>query len=566
MSNLLTDLNSQTLIRQNRLFYGDNLKIMEKMRLGSVDMIYLDPPFNSNRTYNLIYKQLTGAALPEQENAFCDTWEMDPQKIEMLQNMEVTLEEYGISKDVAYFWKTWISSLREAQPKLLAYLLYMTVRLALMHRILKPTGSLFLHCDPAASHYIKVILDGIFGHTNFRNELIWKRTFAHGGANRFGDVHDTILFYTKSDTYTWNDILQDHDSEYLNTKYRFTDERGRYRLVILTGPGTREGVSGAPWRGYNPTAGGRHWAVPKRAIEVLREEGLAIPDNQHDQLELLYQNDLIRFPVKKGGTLGVPEFKFYLPSGQSLQDIITDIAPINSQAKERLGYPTQKPVALLRRLIETTTKPGDMVFDPFCGCGSAIVAAHATKRNWKGCDIAIWSVSIVKNVLEKRYGLFEGKDYKVDGIPLTVEGAKTLFNDDPIHFQDWAVESIGGFVNTKKSGDRGVDGRIWWETPKGMRCMVISVKGGKLNPGWIRDLVGTQTLDTAADMGGFICLQEPTKGMLQAVADAGMHNCNGNLYDRIQIRTVADIIAGRGFKTPAPVRLLGWEKQGVLAL
>lgn len=566
MSNLLSDLNTQSLGRQNRLFYGDNLKIMEKMPLACVDMIYLDPPFNSNRTYNLIYKQLTGAALPEQENAFCDTWEMDPQKVEMLQNMEIILEDYGVAKDVAYFWKTWIASLRDAQPKLLAYLLYMTIRLALMQRILKPTGSIFLHCDPAASHYIKVIMDGIFGHDHFRNELIWKRTFANGGAARFGDVHDTILFYTKTDKYKWNDILEDHDSEYLNTKYRFLDERGRYRLVVLTGPGPRNGDSGKAWRGYDPTLSSRHWAVPSRAIAVLREEGIAIPESLHDQLELLYQNGLIRFPIKKGGIPGVPEFKFYLPSGQVLQDIITDIAPINSQAKERLGYPTQKPVALLKRLIEATTQEGDVVFDPFCGCGSAIVAAHATKRKWIGCDIAIWSVSIVKNVLEKRYGLLDDKDYKVDGIPLSVEGAKELFSDDPLHFQDWAVESIGGFVNTKKSGDRGIDGRIWWETPAGMRCMVISVKGGKLNPGWIRDLVGTQSLDPSAEMGGFICLQEPTKGMLQAVADAGMHSFNGASYERIQIRTVADIIAGKGFKTPAPVKLLGWEKQGVLAL
>ncbi len=543
---LLSDLQTEPLNRQNRLFYGDNLKIMEKMPLGCVDMIYLDPPFNSNRTYNLIYTQLTGATLPEQENAFCDTWELDAQKIEMLRNMEVTLEDYGIPKEVAIFWKTWISSLRDAQPKLLAYLLYMTIRLALMARILKPTGSLFLHCDPAASHYIKVILDGIFGHENFRNEVIWKRTSAHSSANRCGPVHDTIFFYTKSNKYTWNPIYQAYDKEYLTGRFKRGNDKP-WKDADLTGSGTRNGETGTVWRGFDPTPKGRHWAYPPARLDAMDAAGL------------------IYWPKKVGGW---PREKVFLTEsrGVPLQDIWADIAPINSQAKERLGYPTQKPITLLTRIIEMASNPGDVVFDPFCGCGTTIYAAQSVGRKWVGCDIAIWSISIVKNALDRRYGLQNNIDYKVDGIPLTVEGARELFADDPLHFQDWAVETIGGFVNTRKSGDRGVDGRIWWQSGSANHCMVISVKGGQLNPGWIRDLVGAVDLDTYAEMGGFICLREPTLGMRQTVADAGMYHFNGASYPRIQIRTVADIIAGKTFITPAPIKLLGWEKQGVLAL
>lgn len=364
----------------NHLYYGDNLDIMQRMPKHCVDLIYLDPPFNSKQNYNLIYKNLTGKPVPDQADAFCDTWEMDAQKEEIAKTMPILMREHGVEDYYIQFWRLWIDALRHTQPHLLAYLIYMVQRLLHMKSILRPTGSIYLHCDPTASHYIKVMMDGIFGHRNFRNEIVWKRTFAHGGSSRWGDIHDTILFYTASDSYTWNRVTQKHDADYIDDKYRYVDERGRYRLVVLTGPEVRNGPAGQPWRGYNPTDAGRHWAVPKRAIEALRATGVAIPPDQHDQLELLYQHGYIRFPQKRGGGQGVPEFKLYLADGQPIQDIILDIPPINSNAKERLGYPTQKPVALLDRIIRASTNKGDIVFDPFCGCGTTIYSAVKNER------------------------------------------------------------------------------------------------------------------------------------------------------------------------------------------
>jgi DNA modification methylase len=561
MSSLFDGFSVPSPSRPNRLFYGDNLTIMRNLPSVSVDLIYLDPPFNSQRNYNLIYKQMTGLPVPEQEEAFCDAWELDPEKEEMARRMPIILREYDVDEQLVLFWQSWIMALRHTQPRLLAYLIYMTYRLFEMHRLLRPTGSIYLHCDPTASHYIKVMMDGIFGHKNFRNEIVWKRTFAHSSAKRWGDVHDTLLFYTKSDHYTWNRPLQALDLQYVAGKYRHTDAQGRYRLVVLTAPGIRYGASGRPWRGYDPTSAGRHWAVPKRALKDLASQEITIPDDLHGQLELLYQHGCIRFPQKKGGSVGVPEFKLYLPQGQPVQDVVTDIPPLNSQAKERLGYPTQKPLVLLKRIIEASSREGDVVFDPFCGCGTAIYASHLTQRNWIGCDIAILSVRLVREVLLRRYGLEEGRDYEVSGVPLSLEGAHELFNRDPHQFQNWAVELAGGFCSVRRSGDRGVDGRIYYETSTGLRSMVISVKGGHLSPAYIRELRGTMERENNAELGGFICLEKPTKGMWRDVAEAGVYTYMGKPYDRLQIRTIGDLLDGKAFDTPSRVQTMNWDRQ-----
>ena len=210
------------LIASNRLYYGDNLTIMKSIPTGSVNLIYLDPPFNSQRNYNLIYKKLTGQPVPEQEEAFCDAWEMDAEKEDMVSHMPVTVEEYGLDEDLVKFWQAWIKALRNTQPHTLAYLVYMFFRLLEMRRILNSHGSIYLHCDPHASHYIKVIMDGIFGHENFRNEIIWKRTNAKGLAfNRLASNHDVILLYTKTDKFTWNPQYTTHDLSYVDKFYRF---------------------------------------------------------------------------------------------------------------------------------------------------------------------------------------------------------------------------------------------------------------------------------------------------------------------------------------------------------
>ena len=403
------------------------------------------------------------------------------------------------------------------------------------------------------------MMDSIFGHHNFRNEIIWKRTHAHGGSNKWGDIHDVILFYTRSDKYTWNKVLQAHGQDYVDTKYRFVDERGRYRLVVLTGPGKTKGPSGQPWRGYNPSDAGRHWAVPKRAIAALREEGVTIPRDLHEQLELLYQKNFIRFPERgRGGGPGVPEFKLYLENGQPIQDIILDIPPINSQAKERLGYPTQKPVSLLERIIKASTNEGDRVLDPFCGCATTIEAAHELKREWIGIDIAIHAIKRVAKVrLEDRLGLKEGIDFVVKGIPGSLEGAKDLWVSDKHQFQKWAIEQVDGFVTTKKTDDGGIDGRIYFSLPgqSTLESMVIEVKGGKnVNKEVVRSLRGVLDRDQAK-MAGLIIMENlgdrKTKNFLQEFADLGMLDVNGVKYPRMQLLTVTDILSGKRFLTPS---------------
>ena len=250
---------------ENHLYYGDNLTRMQQMAKHSVDLIYLDPPFNSKQNYNLIYKNMTGKPVSDQADAFCDTWEMDAEKEELAKAMPVLMREMGVEDYYVQFWRLWINALRHTQPHLLAYLIYMVQRLLHMKSILRPTGSIYLHCDPTASHYIKVMMDGIFGHNNFQNEIIWKRTSAHNSAKRWGPVHDVLLFYTASDNYIWNKVYQAYDEGYTDAFYRHKGDDGRlFRIGDLTGAGTRHGESGTVWRDVDPTAKGRHWAPPRK--------------------------------------------------------------------------------------------------------------------------------------------------------------------------------------------------------------------------------------------------------------------------------------------------------------
>lgn len=536
----------------NYLYYGDNLTRMRRMPKHSVDLIYLDPPFNSKQNYNLMYKTLTGKPVPEQAEAFCDTWEMDAQKEEIARTMPTLMRESGVEDYYVQFWRLWMQALRHTQPHLLAYLIYMVERLLQMKVILRPTGSIYLHCDPTASHYIKVMMDGIFGHQNFRNEIIWQRTQAHGRAKKWGPIHDTILFYSASDRYTWNRVFQKYDKSYLDSHYKYTDQHGVYRLVTLDGPGIRGGSSGLPWRGVDPTAKGRHWELPPdRALP----EWFNHPKNYaemtvQERLEVLDQQGILYWPPR-----GVnPQYKRYLSlsGGNPIQDIITDIDPLNSQAEDRLGYPTQKPVPLLERIINASSNKGDVVFDPFCGCGTTIYAAEKTERNWIGCDIAILAVKLIREVLTEKYRLTEDREFEVDGIPNSLDAAQTLFEKDPFQFQHWAVERAGGFPMRKKVADKGIDGRLYFETKDAMLDMVISVKGGKLRPTDVRDLRGVLEREDTAELAGFISLQEPSKAMREEAGRAGMYHYNGVDYPRMQFLTIADmLIEKREFQTPS---------------
>ena len=534
------------MLRMNRLYYGDCLTIMrDHMKLGSVDLIYLDPPFNSNREYNAIYKDETGRPLPDQINAFCDLWELNEERERALRAMPVLMREAGIEDEAVEFWRLWMNALRKTNPRLLAYLSYMVERLLLMKGIIKPTGSIYLHCDPTASHYIKVMMDAIFGHENFRSEVIWKRTSAHSSARRPGPVHDVILFYTVSGKYSWNPVYQVYDEAYIQQRFK-RGEKKRWKDADLTGSGTRRGETGKVWRGFDVTAKGRHWAYTP------------------DQLDRMDAESRIYWPKKQSGW---PRERKLLDDskGIPLQDVWTDISPINSQAKERMGYNTQKPVELLDRIISASSNPGDTVFDPFCGCATTLEAAHELDRQWIGIDIAIHAIKrVAKERLQERMRLVEGTDFTIEGVPRNIEGARDLWTRDKYHFQKWAVEQVDGFVTTRQSGDGGVDGRIYFAMPendaykrRGLESMAIEVKGGKnVGINVVRELRGVLDNDEAL-LAGLVILEplgeRKERNFRKFMADAGDMDVLGMKYARMQILTADELLEGKRFHTPGAV-------------
>ncbi len=358
--------------------------------------------------------------------------------------MPILLREAGIEDEVAQFWRHWTNALRNTNPKLLAYLSYMVERLIPMKSILRPTGSLFLHCDPTASHYIKIMMDAIFGHTNYRNEIIWKRNTSHNSGRQFGRIHDTILFYSASKNWTWNKTYGGEYSEEQLGRFK-KDKDGRYyKAQDLTAARPNSDSGKFEWRGNQPGST-RGWAYTL------------------DQLEEFWARG--RILLKRNGTPRADGLKVYLEDleGPLTQSIWTDIERIPNTSSERLGYATQKPVALLKRIISASTNEGDVVLDPFCGCATTIEAAHKLGRRWIGIDIAIHAIKRVAKVrLEDRLGLEEGVDFEIEGVPHTLEGAKDLWTRDKYHFQKWAIEQIDGFVTTRKSGDGGIDGRLYF--------------------------------------------------------------------------------------------------------
>ena len=550
----------------NRLYYGDCLTIMQDWPLHSVDLIYLDPPFNSNRQYNSIYKDETGRPLPDQIEAFCDMWELDDERERAIRTMPVLMRDSGLDDSVAELWKLWMQALRGTQPRLLAYLSYMAQRLLIMKRILKPTGSIYYHCDPTASHYIKALMDAVFGHEHFRSEIIWKRSGGKSDALRWGVTTDRLLFYTKAGRYVWNPQYQPHDLDYVTRTYRYDDGDGRgpYTTMPIHAAGLRSGESGLPWNGYDPGVKGRHWETPSKGVmrQYIVENGL-IPDwpdaysGVHDRLDTLQAANLITVPSRKDS---LPRLKTYLSAtrGIAATDLVTDI-PMAS-GNERMGYATQKPVALLERIISASCNPGDVVLDPFCGCATTIEAAHRLDRQWIGIDIAIHAIKRVARLrLEDRLGLVEGQDFTIDGIPSTLEGAVDLWTKDKYHFQQWAVEHADGFVTTKRTADGGVDGRIYFAVPdtKELQSMTVEVKGGvNVTIESLRALKGVLDYDNAL-MAGLIIREAlgavKARNFNRFMADAGTIELWGNEYPKMQILTIEELLEGKRFATPTVV-------------
>ena len=521
-------------ITQNTLFYGDNLKILrEYIPSESVDLIYLDPPFNSNRSYNVLFKDESGVESEAQITAFEDTWHWNETAEQTYHNL-ITEAPDNVSKMVA--------ALRDfiGTNQMMAYLVMMAARLVELHRVLKATGSLYLHCDPTASHYLKIILDTIFGTQNFRNEITWKRTSAHsdtkqGHVIHMGRVHDILLFYTKSDAAQRIELYQPYDEEYVKSFYRHQDADGRrYQLGDLTGPGGA--AKGNPQ--YEFLGATRYWRYTREKMQELYEQGRIVQTSPGS----------------------VPRYKRYLDEmpGTPLQDLWDDILPLSSQATERLGYPTQKPLTLLERIIQTSSNPGDMVLDPFCGCGTAIAAAEKLGRKWIGIDITHLSIALQKYRLE---AMFPGIQFRVRGEPTDYAGAKQLAQNDRYQFQWWALslvraKPLGGQEGSKvgkKGSDKGIDGAITfiddpYSKPK---RVLVQVKSGHAKSGDIRDLVGTVQRENAA-IGVFITLETPTRDMITEAVSAGYYHSPGwnEDYPRIQILTIVELLRGAKIKMP----------------
>ncbi|MBI5670898.1 MAG: restriction endonuclease [Chloroflexi bacterium] len=523
----------------NKLYYGDNLDILRNRDYfpnECVDLIYLDPPFNSSRSYNVLFKDESGRDSDAQIKAFDDTWSWGP-------NAQATYE--ALVREAPATVSAAVGALRTilgANP-MMAYLVMMAARLVELHRVLKPTGSLYLHCDPTASHYLKIIMDTIFESERFLSEIIWKRTSAHSSAKRPGPIHDVILAYSKSDNYVWNQQYTAYDPEYLETFFDQVDENGkRYKRMDLTGAGIRNGETGQTWRGINITAKGRHWAYPPSILDEFDRKGK------------------IHWPKKDDG---MPRLKVYPEDslGIPIQDVWNDIPPLHNLSGERLGYPTQKPVALLERIISASSNPGDVVLDPFCGCGTAIAAAQKLGRQWIGIDITHLSIALQKYRLKDMFGLEAGKDYAVIGEPEDVGAARQLAQDDRYQFQWWALslvraKPLGGQEGSKtgkKGSDKGIDGVITFIDGKNRAParVLVQVKSGHVKSGDVRDLVGTVEREQAA-MGVFITLEEPTREMVKEAVSAGSYHSEvwGRDYPRIQILTIAELLAGREVQMP----------------
>ena len=522
----------------NRLFYGDCLDVMQGMQAGSVDLIYLDPPFNSQKNYHSIYKDETGRSLPDQVEAFCDMWTLTPEREREIRHMPILVRETGIDDETAEFWKTWMNALRKTNPALLAYLSYMVIRLVHMKVLLRSTGSLYLHCDPTAAHYIKVMLDGVFGHANFRNEIVWRRYGSHNdagqGSRHFGRVHDTILWYSKSAVPTWNQVYSPLEPRYVESTYSHVEPETnrRFSTTPLTGPGGAD--KGNPvyeWHGHT-----RAWRYSQTRMQELEDAG-----------RLYYSRT------------GYARQKLYLEESKGVpaQDVWSDIKSLSGAHAERMGYATQKPIALLERIIKASTNEGDVVLDPFCGCATTLEAAHRLNRKWIGIDIAIHAVKRVARIrLTERCGLVEGTDFEVRGVPRDVEGAHDLWKRNPYHFQKWAVEQIDGFVTTKQTADGGIDGRLYFAHPehKDLQSMVIEVKGGAtVNIADVRAL-GDVLQRSSALLAGLIAMDvSPGKAANfgRLMAEAGDLDVLGVKYPRMQMLTVPQILAGERFQTPS---------------
>ena len=553
-------MRSGAISEHNTLYYGDNLSVLrEYVTDESVDLVYLDPPFNSNSSYNVLFKEKSGEESPSQIRAFTDSWQWT-------EEAERTYEDQIMLNPAASpAVKEMVSSFRQflGSNAMMAYIVMMAPRLVELHRVLKPTGSIYLHCDPTASHYLKLLMDSVFGPTQFRTEISWRRTSAHNdarqGRRQYGNVRDCIFFYTKGRKWTWNWLYTEYTREYVDSSYRFIEEGSgrRYRRGDLTAarPG---GNTSYEWRVKRPNDGdweadlsdeylnpiegweykgvppyrGRYWAYSREGMVAMALEG---------RLEY--------------ARTGMARYKRYLDEmpGVPLQNDWADIRP--TSRKEYLGYKTQKPQALLERIISASSNEGDVVLDPFCGCGTAVAAAENLKRRWMGVDVTHLAVALMKSRLKTAFNLLPGRDYAVVGEPLDVGSARALAQQDRYQFQFWALSLLEAFPREqgKRGADRGIDGVLYFldGVKRDARKVIVQVKSGRVSSSHVRDLRGAMEREKAV-MGLFITLEEPTREMQTEAFGAGSYHSDvwQRSYPRLQIRTVGQLLAGEGFQIP----------------
>ncbi|MBN2209102.1 MAG: restriction endonuclease [Candidatus Coatesbacteria bacterium] len=517
---------------KNVLYYGDNLEILRQyVKDESVDLIYLDPPFKSNQDYNILFAEKNGSRSTAQIKAFEDTWHWGREAADAYRDV---VETGGRASEAMQAFRKLFG-----ENDMLAYLAMMAPRLVELRRVLKPTGSIYLHCDPTASAHLRLLMDAIFGVENFRNEIVWKRTSAHSmGIRVYGRIHDVLLFYTKSAAFCWNPLYQEYDSSYVETFFDQVDPDGRrWKRMDLTAPGvTRGGPTGRAWRGIDVASKGRHWAFAPEELDHLDAEGK------------------IHWPKSKAG---MPRLKQYLDAmpGVPLQDVWNDIRPIHNLARERMGYPTQKPETLLERAISASSNPGDVVLDPFCGCGTTVSVAQRLNRRWIGIDITHLAVTLIKHRLQDAFGEEIRKTYEIVGEPVSISGAIALAKQDPFQLQWWALGLVGARPTEQKKGaDRGIDGRLYFhdEAESGKtKQIVFSVKAGHVSVSHLRDLRGVMDREKA-DIGVLITMLPPSRQMLTEAASADFYYSPGwdKHYPRLQILTVEDLLRGKGIDYP----------------